>query len=94
MVSYEITNMDTGQILASDAITDPAKIPALADTKYLLHQDWDVGGGLHTWLSPSYLKWGNTQSNGGMVWKTDYWLTRRYHDLEPTYDIGGEGGQP
>lgn len=92
-VSYEIKNMDTGQILASDSINDASKIPSPVNVKYFLHQDWDFGGGIHEWLSSSYLKWGNTQTNGGMIWKTDYWLIRKYHYPEPSYSIGNEEEQ-
>ena len=92
-VSYEIKNMDTGQILASDSINDASKIPSPTNVKYFLHQDWDFGGGIHEWLSSSYLKWGNTQTNGGMIWKTDYWLIRKYHYPEPSYSIGNEEEQ-
>ena len=85
--------MDTGQILASDSINDASKIPSPTNVKYFLHQDWDFGEGIHEWLSPSYLKWGNTQTNGGMIWKTDYWLIRKYHYPEPSYSIGNEEEQ-
>ncbi|MFP4116537.1 MAG: DUF2341 domain-containing protein [Candidatus Aenigmatarchaeota archaeon] len=89
-VSYEIKNLDTGTVLASDFIDSPSKIPSLPSTNYFFFHAWDAGGGIFNYNSPTYLKWGNEQKNGGMEWKTDYWFIKNYDPPEPTTTLGSE----
>lgn len=84
-VKYVIKNLSNGTILAQDSITNASLIPDPRDTKYLVTQQWDSAGGLFTWLSPDYLKWGSKQANGGMEWKTDYWFERKRALTDPTW---------
>ena len=88
-VRYIIKNLDTGVILAEDAITNASLIPNPENVKYLVTQQWDSAGGLFTWLSPDYLKWGSKQYNGGMEWKTDYWFIRLRTSVESTWSNFG-----
>jgi len=97
-VSYEWKDLDTGSILASDSITDSSKIPSPSNVQYFYHGQYDSPGGIFSWLSPTYLKWGNQPGNGGCEWHTDYWFIRNYTSVEPIWNSfgneqshGGEG---
>ena len=90
VVSYEWKNLTTGEVLASDEITDPSVIPDLADAKYLFTSSLSNYVDYFSHVSPTYLKWGNPYSNGGMEWKTDYWFIKKYALSEPSAIFGNE----
>jgi len=83
--AYEWKDLTTGSTLASGQITDPSAIPPPVTVPYLFHVEYDAFGGIHSWLSPSELKWGNEPGNGGCEWHTDYWFVRKHTSPEPTW---------
>jgi len=90
IVRFEWKDLDAGTMLASDSITDPLRIPLPGDVRYLMHEEFDLGGGIHSWLSPTELHWGNKPQNGGCEWHTDYWFVRDYRELSPTWCVFGQ----
>ena len=87
-VAYEMKNIDTGEILASDYIDNSSQIPDPSNTRYFFHQEWDSDssayGAIWDWISPTYVKMYNYEFNGGMEWKIDYWFIKKYTYPEPT----------
>ena len=84
-VYYEIYDLDNNTQLLSDEITNTSQIPPTSDTKYLCWQAWDVGGGIFSYLPPTYLDLGNKSSNGGMELNVDYWFLKKYSSIEPSF---------
>jgi len=92
-VSYVWKNLETGVVLAQDAIEDPEKIPPPETTGVLVNGSLSCGGTTGSYFSPcrgGYLKWGNKPGNGGMVWITDYWFVRKRMELESRVKVGAE----
>ena len=83
-VEYEMYDITTDTLLASDSITDFSQIPDPTDVSYFFFQAFDFFGGIFKWKSPTELDWGNKNSNGGMEWNTDYWFIKEYTSPEPT----------
>lgn len=88
-VTYQWKDLDNDTILASGSITDPLVIPPPSNLQYLLHGELDLGEGTWSYLSPTYLKWGNKPVHGGCEWHTDYWYIRNYTCPEPLWGSFG-----
>ena len=93
-VTYEWKNLDTGVVLARDGITGYSKIPSSAKVRFFFVQQVDSKGGIFSWLSPTYLRWGNDHFNGGGEWHIDEWFIRKNVFTDLNASIGIEHQNP
>ena len=93
IVRYTIIDSDTGVVLVDDQMTTAdGDIPDSAGVSYLFSNQLDSGGGIFSWLSPTFLRWGNKiGANGGGEWYVDSWFVSNYSSIEPFWlDYGTE----